>query len=240
MGWRRRGADSILLNAPFFRLAESAVVVFCRLRGINSKVSRPCFRLHGELQLRKENTPEMAEETDWRLTGILRDHVKHLEEHATRVGNIVDEARKRFNQDYTGAVAGFSALVVIASLAIAPLGVASMVCVTGLAVGGIGLVVAMTYRHLNQRQQVRFIREMTNLERERARFAQRAATLEQIWLHGLPEGMPLVHLQVLLGDTPSAVQKDAEVRWKALPPAHTGDIDSHVERDDDHSRKSPR
>ena len=77
---------------------------------------------------------------------------------------------------------------------------------------------ALLCRHLNQRQQVSFTREVIELEREVSKAAQRAATMNEIWLHGIPDGTPLAQIQVLLGDPPTAANTDGQpMKWKALP-----------------------
>lgn len=178
---------------------------------------------------------------DWRTSSFLHKHVEQFEEHSKRVASVVDEARKRFNDDYTGYSAGFSALILAASLISGFFGVPQGIAITGMAIGGAGLLGSLLCRHLNQRQQVTFTREVIELERERARAAQRAATMNEIWLHGIPDGTPLAQIQVLLGDPPTATRNDGEpMKWKALPPpADTGN-ELDYNDDDDESDDDPR
>ena len=112
---------------------------------------------------------------DWRTSSFLHKHVEQFEEHSKRVASVVDEARQRFNDDYTGYSAGFSAVILTASL-IAGFFVPQAIPITGMVMGGLGLIGSLFCRHLNQRQQVTFTREVIELEHERARAAHRAAT----------------------------------------------------------------
>ena len=162
---------------------------------------------------------------DRKTSSFLHKHVEQFEEHSKRVGSVVDEARKRFNDDYTGYSAGFSAIILTASLVGGFFAVAPTVAVTGMVIGGCGMLGSLLCRHLNQRQQVSFTKEIIELERERANAAQRAATMQEIWLYGIPDGTPLAQIQVLLGDAPTATNIDGQsMKWKALPaPEETGD-----------------
>ncbi len=145
-------------------------------------------------------------------------HVKQFEEHSKRVASLVDEARNRFNDDYTGYSAGFSALILISSLASGFFNVSQGIAITGMVIGGISMLSSLFCRHLNQRQQIKLTREVIDLEQERTRANQRAATIHELWLHGIPDGTPLAQIQVLLGDSPTAVQNDGEpMRWRSLP-----------------------
>jgi hypothetical protein len=165
----------------------------------------------------------MAERTDWRVSSILQDAHKNFEEHSKRIGVILDEARERFKKDYTGYTAAFCMLLGGASTALAWFGTSPVVCTAGILVGGIGLISALILRHLNNNAQMEYMRGITELERERAKLAQRTATLQQIWLYGLPEGTPLAQIQMLLGDPPTTTtDSDAPLKWKALPGPGSG------------------
>ena len=155
---------------------------------------------------------------DWRTSSFLHKHVEQFEEHSKRVASVVDEARKRFNDDYTGYSAGFSASVLTVSLLAGFFWVPASIAITGMVIGGAGLLGSLLCRHLNQRQQVSFTREVIELEREVSKAAQRAATMNEIWLHGIPDGTPLAQIQVLLGDLPTAATADGQsMKWRALP-----------------------
>ncbi|MBX3416232.1 MAG: hypothetical protein KF851_01410 [Pirellulaceae bacterium] len=169
---------------------------------------------------------------DWRISSFLHEHVKHFEEHSKRVATVVDEARERFNKDYTGYCAGFSAVVIAVSLVAALFRLPEGVAIAGVIVGGIALIGSLACRHLNQRQQVSFMKEVIELERERSKAAQRAATLHEIWLYGIPDGTSLAQIQVLLGDQPTAVTADGKpMTWKALP-APPDTEDDEADKDD--------
>ncbi len=171
---------------------------------------------------------------DWRTSSFLHKHVEQFEEHSKRVASVVDEARKRFNDDYTGYSAGFSALILAASLTAGCFSVPPGISITGMVLGGIGLLGSLLCRHLNQRQQVTFTREVIELEREVSKAAQRAATMHEIWLHGIPDGTPLAQIQVLLGDPQPATYIDGQpMKWKALPPPSSEDdtLETGAEKD---------
>ncbi|QEG15220.1 hypothetical protein [Gimesia maris] len=167
---------------------------------------------------------------DWQTSSFLHKHVEHFEEHSKRVASVVDEARNRFNDDYTGYSAAFSAAILTASLVGGFFGINQGIAITGMVIGGFGILGSLLCHHLNQRQQITFTREVIDLEQERTRAAQRAATIKEFWLHGIPDGTPLAQIQVILGDTPTTVHNDGEpMRWKALPKPNLSDDETDNE-----------
>ncbi|NLG84909.1 MAG: hypothetical protein GX493_09960 [Firmicutes bacterium] len=172
--------------------------------------------------------------SDWRISSLLHDTVKQFEEHSKRVESILDTARLKFEQDYTGTTAGAGLILLAASLCLAFLDKNPLITVVGITGGILLIISALFFRHRNGESQVKNAEQMIELERERALFAQRSAVLEHIWVYGLPEGTPLAQIQLLLGDS-SATPVDktgAPLRWRALPESKPSSSDEN-EKDKD-------
>jgi hypothetical protein len=167
--------------------------------------------------------------TDWRISNLLRETSAGLKEHAERTNRILENARKKFERDHTGTTAGVGIMLIVVAIALVLLDKATTFASVGTIVGGVLLLSALLLRHRSAETQVRYGQAMIELERERARFVQKSALLEHIWLHGLPEGTPLAQIQILLGDS-SMIPADqtAKLSWKQLPKTDTTkQVDSH-------------
>ena len=161
----------------------------------------------------------MPNQPDWRISSLLRESCEQFEQHAKRIESILDAAREKFEKDFSSTTAGTGLTLLVASVALAVIGKAVTVSTAGV-VGGVVLIVAALFvRHRTGESQLEHARTLVDLERERARFAQKSAILQHIWLYGLPEGTPLAQIQILLGETDFTTNNEngQPLRWRALP-----------------------
>lgn len=157
--------------------------------------------------------------SDWRINRLLRESVEQFEKHWQRVQSILDVAGLKFEKDYTGTTAAAGIVLMFASSALIYLDRSPLAGSVGITGGVVLVVAALVLRHRSGESQVKHAQRMIELERERARFAQRSAILDHIWLYGLPEGTPLAQIQILLGDSSARPvdESGAPLRWHALP-----------------------
>ena len=160
----------------------------------------------------------MRERTDWRLSSLLHDNAEQFKEHFDRIEKILDRAQDIFEKDHAGTVGATGMLLLLSAPAfpfwIEPWILSGISTVTGGVLFAAGLVIG----HKSGTNQLKYANTLVKLERERARFQQRTALLNHVWLHGLPEGTPLAQIQILLGDSPSLPPPSGgQLEWKALP-----------------------
>jgi hypothetical protein len=158
-------------------------------------------------------------DTDWRISSILHQAAENFEKQSKTVEGLFQSAQEKFKHDYTGTTASVGILVIGASVYLAVFGKLEIFATAGLITGALLLVAALVMRHRAAESQVRNGEKMLALEQERARFTQKSFVVQQIWLHGLPEGTPLAQIQILMGDAPT-LPKDSEaaqLTWKPLP-----------------------
>lgn len=174
----------------------------------------------------------MSDRTDWRISTLLHSSAERFEEHSKRVGKILDRAQEKFEKDHSSAVGSVGLVLLLGSMVIALWKEQWAVSGIGLVIGGILVIAALVIRHRSGVSQMKYAETMVNLEREHARFQQRSAMLQHIWLHGLPEGTPLSQIQLLLGDSTSLSSLgEGQARWKALPSdLGTGEVEDDSDR----------
>lgn len=157
--------------------------------------------------------------TDWRISTILRQAAESFEKQAKTVEGLLQSAQDKFKRDYTGTTAGVGIVVIGASVYLAVFAKSEIFATAGLITGALLLIAALVMRHKAAESQVRNGEKMLALEQERARFTQRSFVVQQIWMHGLPEGTPLAQIQILMGDQPTLPRdgEAAQLTWKQLP-----------------------
>lgn len=160
---------------------------------------------------------------DGRFGYLLRETAEKFDEHSKHISEILNSARENFTKDYTGTTGGIGIICLAASLALAFIGKSELTSVASSICGTILIILAVIFRHRSAESQIKYARTMVDLERERARFAQRSAVLQHIWLHGLPEGTPIAQIQLLLGDKPTILGDGQTLHTKAI----TGAIDRY-------------
>jgi hypothetical protein len=137
-----------------------------------------------------------------------------FETHSKKIEELLARAQDKFAKDHTAMCGGVGIVMILASFALSFIGRELAFSLTGLVLGTIVLCIALALRHRVAEKQIQYSRILMNLEKERARFAQKQAVLSHIWLYGLPDGTPLAQLQILLGDTPTV---PIDENWKQLP-----------------------
>ena len=156
---------------------------------------------------------------DW----LIRAAGEQFETHSKKIEDLLSRAQDRFEKDHTSVCGGVGIVMIIASFAFATIGKDLTFCATGLALGVGVLCLALILRNRATEKQIQYTHTLMDLERERARFAQKQAVLSHIWIYGVPDGTPLAQIQVLLGDNPNVGTAEA---WKQLPkPEESEDVD---------------
>lgn len=169
----------------------------------------------------------MPDKDDWRISTLLMDSADGFKHHTERIGRILDGAQKKFERDHTSTVAAVSIGVIALSFALAFWSDQWTVSSIGLIGGVVGLIASLIVRHQSAGNQLKYASTMVALERERAEFQQRAAVMQHVWLHGLPEGTSLAQLEVLMGRVPSVSAAGApQPAWKELPTRERSDPES--------------
>lgn len=158
--------------------------------------------------------------SNWKHESLVRTASEQFEAHSKKIENLLSAAQEKFSKDHTGATAGVGILMIAASFVLMWFDRPVAFSITALVLGTATLGVALLLRHRSAEKQITYSRTMMDLERERARFAQKQAVLSHVWLHGVPEGTSLAQLQILLGDSPTA---SADKEWKQI--RHDPDVE---------------
>ena len=160
----------------------------------------------------------MSERTDWRISTLLREKAERHEEHSKEIGKILDRVQDKFEKDYFNVIGSIGAVLTTGGLPLALWKEQWILSGISIIMGSVLLIVAMLIRHMSGVSQAKYARTLADLERERAIFEQRTATLNHIRIYGMPEGTPLAQIQVLLGDSPTIHStNEGETKWKSLP-----------------------
>ncbi len=155
----------------------------------------------------------MTKEKD-NLNWLFRTAGEQFETHSKKIEDLLSRAQDRFSKDHTSVCGGVGVVMIITSFVFTIIGKELVFCITGLALGVIVLCLALILRNKATEKQILYTQTLMDLERERARFAQKQAVLSHIWLYGLPDGTPLAQIQMLLGDNPTVGTADS---WRQLP-----------------------
>lgn len=142
----------------------------------------------------------VADRTEMKeIGGLLREASQQFEEVGKRVESILDAARVKFEKDFSSTTAAAGVVLLGASAALAAFDKSATVAAIGLG-GGVLLVLgALIMRQRTGESQLVHARTLIELEKERARFAQQSAVLQDVWLHGLPQGTSLALIEAILG-----------------------------------------
>jgi len=133
------------------------------------------------------------------IGGLLHEASQQFEAAGKRVEAILDAARLKFEKDFSSTTAAAGVVLLGASAALAAFDKSPTVAAIGVA-GGVLLVIgALVMRQRTGESQLAHARTLIELEKERARFAQQSAVLQDVWLHGLPQGTSLALVEALLG-----------------------------------------
>ena len=162
-------------------------------------------------------------ENDGNFGYLLSKISDKFDEHSKRISEILNSARENFSKDYTGSTGAVGIVCILASLGLAFWGKSEFASIAGSICGTILIILAVIFRHKSAESQINYAKTMVDLERERARFAQKSAVLNHIWMHGLPEGTPIAQIQLLIGDKPTMANDGQVLRAKAI----TGAIEGH-------------
>ena len=136
-----------------------------------------------------------------------------FETHSKKIEELLLRAQDRFAKDHTSVCGGVGIVMIIASFVLAIMGKGLTFCLVGLASGVIVLCLALILRHRATEKQIQYTQTLMELERERAKFAQKQAVLNHIYFYGVPDGTPLAQIQILLGDNPNVETTES---WKRL------------------------
>lgn len=133
------------------------------------------------------------------IGSLLHEASQQFEQAGKRVESILDAARAKFEKDFSAMTAASGVVLAGASVALAAFDKSATVAGIGLVGGVLLIVAALVMRRYTGESQLRHARTQVELERERARFAQQSAVLQDVWLHGLPDGTSLAFVEAMLG-----------------------------------------
>ncbi len=151
----------------------------------------------------------MPEDDDQEIKNLLRITSQSFEEQTKRIGQLLENAQEKFERDYTTFAAVLGTALLVAGAALAWFnkseGFAIVLAIIGAVFFGIGLIL----RHLSADTQVKRTQALVELERERARYAQRFAVFQHLWLYGPPKDLTHDQIRFFLGDESPTPQSTA-------------------------------
>src|SRR4051794_28664293 len=107
--------------------------------------------------------------TDWRISTILREVSANFEKQAKAVETLLNSAQEKFRRDYTATTAGVGISLISVSIYLALFGKSIPFATGALITGAVLLVSALVLRHKSADSQVRNGEKILALEQERAR-----------------------------------------------------------------------